>query len=120
MALDKRQDLDPGVILYWKGKLKRFTDQEVCEALVAGRWKLFPSVDNVVELIEGAREALYEQRKQDEWPAWKAAQAQAAREGKLATQAQYDELREKFRQAGFRPQVVKGEGPRKCRRTKKS
>ena len=56
--------------------------------------------------IERRRELKFEAQQQAEWPQWKAKQAQAEREGQLATQEQYDELREVFRKVAFGPPLI--------------
>lgn len=106
MALDKRQDWWPGILLYWTEKLKSYREDEIQDALSLYSGEFFPSVDAIVSLIERKRQVVAEQRTQAEWPAWKASQAQAECEGQLATQEQYDELREVFRKVAFGPPLI--------------
>lgn len=55
--MDKRHDLAPGILRYWTLKLVEYSDVEVSKALVRYRGEFFPSVDDVIELIEQNREA---------------------------------------------------------------
>jgi hypothetical protein len=56
MAVDLRHELLAPVLCYWQEKLKPFADEDISKALIAGRWKFFPSVDDVIESIETHKE----------------------------------------------------------------
>jgi hypothetical protein len=62
MAQDKRHDLDPAILPYWTAKLKGHSDAMIAEVLMEGRWKFFPSVDEVLEALEGKAERRYQER----------------------------------------------------------
>jgi hypothetical protein len=62
MAQDKRHDLDPGILPYWRAKLKNRSDAAICEALMQGRWEFFPSVDQVLDLLESKAWQSYNDR----------------------------------------------------------
>jgi len=42
IAQDKRNDLAPHAMRYWKDKLRSFSDDRICDALMAGVWEFFP------------------------------------------------------------------------------
>jgi len=67
--------------------------------------EFFPSVDSVIELIERRRQAERDQ-KPDEWAQWKAELRKAEAEGRMATDAEYQELREVFRRIVFGPKAI--------------
>jgi hypothetical protein len=52
MAVDKRQDLAPGILSYWELKLSDYSDREIYEALLAYSGDYFPSVDSIIGLIK--------------------------------------------------------------------
>jgi hypothetical protein len=56
VAIDKRQDLVPGILDLWRAKLSAYRDPEICRALVAYRGQFFPSVDDIADLVDGERE----------------------------------------------------------------
>lgn len=76
-------------------------------ALVNYNGEFFPNPSTICQNIERKREADYHEQANREWPAWRATQAQAEREGLLATEEQYAELREKFRNIAQGPAVIK-------------
>jgi hypothetical protein len=41
IAQDKRHDIAAPTLRLWKEKLKKFSDQAVCDALMTGKWELF-------------------------------------------------------------------------------
>lgn len=51
MAVDKRQDLAPGILSYWELKLSDYSDREIYQALLAYSGDFFPSVDHIIGLI---------------------------------------------------------------------
>ena len=106
IAQDKRHDLAPEVLPLWRAKLSGYSDEEICESLTTWTDEFFPAVDQLMRWIERRRELKFEAQQQAEWPQWKAKQAQAEREGQLATQEQYDELREVFRKVAFGPPLI--------------
>jgi hypothetical protein len=57
LAMDKRHDLAPGILLYWTEKLKSYSDAEICESLRLFSGEFFPSVDSIAQAIERKREA---------------------------------------------------------------
>ncbi len=99
MAQDKRHDLAPGILLYWKAKLQKYGDIEISQALMTSGWEFFPSVDNVISLIEANRSAASEAKGDVEWQQWKQRQKDAEEKGLLATDKQYSELRQTFEKA---------------------
>lgn len=52
IAHDKHYDLTPEALQFWTHKLHGIADDEICDALLLGRWKFFPSVDDVLEQID--------------------------------------------------------------------
>lgn len=105
MAQDKRHDLAPHTLRFWKEKLKDVPDALVCEALITGRWKLFPSIDEVLIVVEEIRERLNQKVGEDSWEHYKREQKRAEREGLLATDCDYAELRKKLRELFGDPTV---------------
>src|SRR6185437_4551829 len=77
MAMDKRHDLAPGILSYWKVKLKNYSDIEIVNALLSSCWSFFPSVDNVITVIEANRGSAAVQKADAEWSEWKARQKYA-------------------------------------------
>jgi len=105
MGQDKRHDLAPGILSYWKEKLSRYSDSEVCAALRLYAGEFFPAVDDITGVIERRRKDAATNRP---WEQFKAGQAQAAVEGKLATDEDYAELREVFRRIAMAPPLSNG------------
>ena len=62
-------------------------------------------------MVEVKRESLAAENDSREWNAWKAGQAQAAQEGKLATEEDYQQLREVFRKVAFGPPAISLQKP---------
>lgn len=58
MAQDKHHDLIPGSAKYWRLKLEAgsYRDEEICQALLAYSGEFFPSVDDIVALIQQRRD----------------------------------------------------------------
>ena len=98
LAQDKRHDMAPHLLRYWAEKLKNVPDELICEALTTARWELFPSVDDVLRVVDEIRERRRVAQGDREWQKWKADQAQAAREGKLATEEDCAMLRRRLRE----------------------
>ena len=90
----------------WRAKLSGYSDEEICESLTTWTDEFFPAVDQLMRWIERRRELKFEAQQQAEWTQWKAKQVQAKAEGQLATQEQYDELREVFRKVAFGPPLI--------------
>lgn len=66
IAQDKRHDLAPHVLELWKVKLERFPADDITRVLLAGEWKFFPSIDEVVadlEALADERRLLAQQEK---------------------------------------------------------
>lgn len=98
MAQDKRHDLPPHSLRYWREKLKGIPDGIVCEALLTGRWKLFPSVDEVLAVVEEIRERLAQRAGESDYDRYKRGQDRAAKEGLLATEEDYAAMRKRLRE----------------------
>jgi hypothetical protein len=96
MAQDMRHDISPAVMPLWRDKLKPFTDAQICQALTRFGGHLFPSLPDVLEMIERNAEDAAIAKADREWNERK---AQERRPGVLATEEQYAELRETFRKA---------------------
>jgi len=77
----------------------------VCEALTTGRWKLFPSVDDVLIVVEEIRERLLQTVGEKEYADYRREQQRAAREGLLATDEEYAAMRAKLRELFGDPTV---------------
>src|SRR5947208_11260182 len=69
IAQDKKHELPPAVLRFWKAKLEPFRDEAICQALLSGRWKFFPSVDEVIDLIEEQEECnrLQVEEEREKW-----------------------------------------------------
>jgi hypothetical protein len=52
IAQDKRHDLPDHTLLLWKAKLEKYPEADIAQVLVAGSWKLFPSIDEVLEDLD--------------------------------------------------------------------
>jgi len=65
LALDKRQDLPEELIGLWRVKLKSFPAREIEKALLAYQGQFFPSVDEVIGLIEASRRAVTASRSRE-------------------------------------------------------
>ena len=87
---------------WWREKLKAYRDEEICAAVKLYAGEFFPSVDDITGVIERRRKDAATNRP---WEQFKAGQAQAAVEGKLATDEDYAELREVFRRVAFGPKL---------------
>lgn len=108
MAQDKRHDL-PELTLEscWRAKLKAFRDKEICDALQLWAGEFFPCVDDVIGIIERRRELAAVNKP---WNDYKAAQEQAAVEGKLATDEDYERLRAHCREIIAKAPVIRAAG----------
>lgn len=103
LAQDLRQDLAPGILTLWKEKLRNYSDREICEGLMSQNWLLFPSVFNLADVLDQRREERYGDKADIEWRSWKATQAQAEVEGRMATDEDYAELRKTFQEIIAKP-----------------
>jgi hypothetical protein len=97
IAQDKRHDIAAPTLRFWREKLKNFRDETVCEALLAGKWPYFPSVDQVIGEIERLQERSRQENANRDWLAYRQRQAQAEREGRMATDEDYAEMRAALR-----------------------
>src|SRR5512146_1691384 len=77
VAQDRRHDLAPATIPLWREKLRQYRDEEVCAALLLWSGEFFPSVDDVIEIINRRRETRHGEIQNAEWSAWKANNQQA-------------------------------------------
>lgn len=77
----------------------------MCDALVTGRWQLFPSVDDVLIEIELRQERAGQERGNSDWENWKRERAYAKRHGLLATEADHEAMRTKLRELFGDPTV---------------
>lgn len=93
LAKDKRFEWFPGMARYWTEKLKAYPGPIVNAVLLQIHWTLFPSTDEVIEELETLRETWRQERDDDAWQHWKLEQERAARDGLLATDEDYAELR---------------------------
>lgn len=115
VAQDKRHDLAPETILLWREKLKHLSDEVICRSLMTGKWQYFPSVDDVLEQSEIVIEQMATEKSDDYWANWKAENAKAEREGRLMTDADWDELRATYERIMARPvEFKKSEQHRKA------
>jgi hypothetical protein len=97
IAQDKRHDIAAPTLRFWKEKLKAFRDETLCEALLAGRWELFPSVDQVIVEIGRLEERKRHDNANRDWQGWKANMRRAQDEGLLASEGDYAEMRAALR-----------------------
>lgn len=108
LAKDMRFDVDEKLInRLWKEKLKRYPDGIICRAILAGDWKVFPNVNEVIEEIKLIADQEREEQSNREWESYKAKQKAAAEQGLLATDADYAEMNaalKKLAQSMPRPQ----------------
>lgn len=105
MAQDKRHDLAPHSLRYWKEKLRGIPDEIVCEALTTGRWQYFPSVDDVLIAVGEIRERLVQRAGESDYERFQREQRRAAQEGLLATESDYAAMRTKLRELFGNPGV---------------
>lgn len=61
MAISKRQDWAPGILGYWTEKLNKFSDEEICAALLLYAGEFFPDPDDIAAIINRKRMAVAEQ-----------------------------------------------------------
>ena len=100
--------------MYWKQELEGYSDQETTEALNlwVGEW--FPSVKEIRQLMDRKRElqkqAAKEAANNRPWENYKAEQAQAAAEGRLATDDDYEQLRAQCRDIMAKAPVIRASG----------
>lgn len=100
--------------MYWKQELEGYSDRETTEALNlwVGEW--FPSVKEIRQLMDRKRElqkqAAKEAANNRPWESYKAEQSQAASEGRLATDEDYEELRAKCREIMAKAPVIMASG----------
>lgn len=105
VARDKHYDWLVGMANFWKEKLKPYPGPLIEHVLIHTHWKLFPSADEVIEEIELMREEWRQEAAEKSWLHWKLEQERAGREGLLATEADYQELREAMKCLA-RPKVI--------------
>jgi hypothetical protein len=74
------------------------SDSEVYDALRSQAWESCPNVYQVISVINRRREEAYEKAEAEKHQVWLEEQRQAEREGKLATQEDYDRLRKHLRE----------------------
>jgi len=79
-------------------KLKRIPDALVCEALTKARWAYFPSVDDVLRVVEEIQETLLQQAGESEFECYRREQKRAELEGLLASEADYAVMRKRLRE----------------------
>jgi hypothetical protein len=98
MAQDKRHDFAPHTLRLWIDKLADYPDSLVCRAMKQGRWEYFPSVDDVLKMADLLRERDAQEAGNRDWLAYKAQNAAAERDGRMATEEDYAEMRSKLRE----------------------
>lgn len=100
IASDMRHDIDDKLIeQLWEPKLKRYRDEVVCEALMRGKWTIFPNVNEVIEVIEMIEKEHRDQAQNRDWEKFQAEQKYAEENGLLATDADYAEMNERILKA---------------------
>jgi len=105
IAQDKRHDLAPEVLKFWAKKLGKIEDELICLALMSGRWKYFPAIDQVLDEIDRIRESRRQQAVNRDWANYKANQLKAEMEGRLATSEDYAEMRAALRRCFGDPEA---------------
>ena len=98
LAQSRTKELTTAEVALWKAKLSGYPSDLVEWALVNYNGEFFPNPSTICQMIERKRESLYAEHEQAAWPAWKATQAQAEREGQLATDEDYEQLRRECRE----------------------
>lgn len=111
MAQDMRHDLTKPVLRLWREKLKTYADDLICEALVTGCWKVFPSADEVRQQIHQLQEQRQQVTANEDWNRFKTEQQRAEREGLLATEKDYEQIREGMKKLGNSKAVPKASKP---------
>lgn len=106
LAQSRTKELTSSEIKLWEAKLSGYPSDLVEWALLNYNGEFFPNPSTICRMIEVKRESLAAEDANREWQAWKEGQAQAEREGQLATQEQYDELREVLRKIAFGPPLI--------------
>lgn len=101
LAQSRSKELTAPEIALWKAKLSGYPSALVEWALINYNGEFFPNPSTICRMVEVKRESLAAEHDSREWNAWKAGQEQAAQEGKLATDEDYQKLREVFRKAAF-------------------
>ena len=107
LAQSKYKELTPPEIALFKAKLSGYPNELVEWALINYSGEYFPDASAICRMIEQKRQADYASQEQSEWQAWKAKQAQAESEGQLATEEQYQDLRDKFKAIANGPKLVR-------------
>ena len=107
LAQDKRHDLAMAVRLLWKAKLKKYPDEEVCEALMLYKGEFFPKVDTIVELIERRRANVQTNKP---WDKFKTERREAEAKGLLASTHDYEWLRSQFKKVAEGSKQVTSSG----------
>ena len=106
LAQSKYKELTAAEVSLWKAKLSAYPNDLVEWALLNFNEE-FLNPGAVCRMIEVKRESMFAEHQNREGQAYKANQKQAEQEGQMATQEQYDELRETFRKIAFGPPLVK-------------
>lgn len=88
-------------------KLRNCTDEIVSEALISGRWSLFPSVDEVLDQIDLIKERRRQESGEREWNSYRLEQKRAAEDGRLASEADYSQMREALQKMGMSQPTIK-------------
>lgn len=110
LAQSRTKELTTAEVALWKAKLSGYSDDLVEWALVKYNGEFFPNPSTICRMIEVKREAMLGESQNREWNAYKATQAQAAREGQLASDEQYEELRAKCREIMTKAPVIRASG----------
>ncbi len=98
MAQDKRHDLAPHALRFWVAKLRGFSDRLITRALRQGRWEFFPSVDDVILLMEQIQERDVQDAGSGNWKHYQERQKYAEENGLLATDEDYAYMRKRLRE----------------------
>jgi hypothetical protein len=117
LAQSRYKELTTPEIALWKAKLSAYPNELIEWALLSYNGEFFPNPSAICRMIELKQEQSFAEQQQAEWPAWKASQAQAEREGSLATDADYEQLRKKCREILAKAPVITAAGRPYARRT---
>jgi hypothetical protein len=110
LAQSRSKELTSAEICLWQAKLSGYPESLVEWALVAYNGEFFPNPSTICRMIEVKQESVFQEQQQAQWPAWKAIQAQAATEGRLATDEDYERLRAECREILAKAPVITAEG----------
>src|SRR5690348_9243318 len=92
LAQSRSKELTAPEVALWKAKLSGYSNELVEWALINYNGEFFPNPSTICRMIEVKRDAILGEQQNREWNAWKANQAQARSEGKLATDEDYEYL----------------------------